>query len=91
MSQTACTYRSCEESIRRSPITAVLAAFLAGVLVRILPVGSLIGALIRLLAALIRPALLIFGIARAIELARVTCGPNRGIGKDPARGETVKM
>jgi hypothetical protein len=59
-----------EESIRRSPIALVAAAFLTGILFRILPVAAIASLLIRLAAALIRPVLLVFGIAKAVELIR---------------------
>jgi hypothetical protein len=70
MNPTTGAFSPLEESVRRAPAASVFAAFLTGFLLRILPVCALVRALIRVATALIRPALLVFGIAKAIELLR---------------------
>jgi hypothetical protein len=50
-----------EKSTRRSPLQAIACAVTAGYLLRQIPVFSLIGALLRVILVLIRPAALIFG------------------------------
>jgi len=64
------SYRSCEDSIRRAPLAAVALAFFAGIIFKILPIGALAIAFARLALFLVRPALLIFGIVKAVEIVQ---------------------
>jgi hypothetical protein len=63
-------YRSCEDSIRRAPLASVAIAFFAGIIFKILPVGALMVAFVRVALFLVRPALLIFGIVKAVEIVQ---------------------
>ncbi len=64
------TVRDTEEYIRHEPLKAVLWAMLAGYLMRILPMTAIVGALLRLLLTILRPALFIFGVAKLWEALR---------------------
>jgi hypothetical protein len=67
---------SCEDSIRQSPLPAVGLAALAGIVLSKLPVGALIFALLRLAFTLVRPALLVLGILKAVQLCKeCRCAP----------------
>jgi hypothetical protein len=61
-------HRRCEEAIRAAPLRAVGIAFLVGLLFRVLPVAAILGALLRLAVSLVRPALLVLGVAKSAEL-----------------------
>jgi hypothetical protein len=70
---------SCEESIRQSPLPAVGLAALGGIVLSRLPVGALIFALLRLAFTLLRPALLVLGILKAVQLCKERhCTPDDG-------------
>lgn len=56
-----------EKFVREDPTKAVGLALFAGVLLTILPVGRLIGALVRLAFALTRPLLLVLGAVKVYE------------------------
>lgn len=56
-----------EEFAREEPMKAVGIAFAAGLFMTILPIGSLIGGLMRLALTLIRPALLVLGAIKLYE------------------------
>ncbi|MGH8047981.1 MAG: hypothetical protein ACREKL_12115 [Chthoniobacterales bacterium] len=73
--------RSCEESIRRAPLASMGIAALGALVVSKLPVGAIIGALLRLAFALFRPALLVFGILKIAELCRESCARSCEIGR----------
>ena len=60
---TACA----EKTVREEPMKAAGCAFAAGLVVAVLPVGRIVAALVRLLLALVRPALLIFGFVKLFE------------------------
>lgn len=51
----------------KEPLKTSLIAFLAGLLLTILPVGQIIGALTRLLLGLLRPALVVLGAMKVFE------------------------
>lgn len=57
----------CEESVRQSPATALVAAAAAGYCLHHLPVRAIVVAHVRLLAALVPPALFLFGAAKVYE------------------------
>ena len=56
-----------EEYTREEPLKAVGVAFVAGLFMTLLPVGSIISGLLRLVLALVRPALLILGAIKLYE------------------------
>lgn len=56
-----------EEYTREEPLKAVGVAFVAGLFMTMLPVGSIIAGLLRLTLALVRPALLILGAIKLYE------------------------
>lgn len=57
-------YHQAEESVRRSPTNALIVASLAGYLMRSVPLGALLGGVIRVFAALLRPALFLYIAAK---------------------------
>lgn len=50
-----------EQYVRDNPAQAVLSAIGAGFVLRLLPLGAIVGLLVRLLLSLARPALFIYG------------------------------
>src|SRR5690348_6384753 len=56
--------REAEAFVRRDPTKAILWAVGAGYLLRMLPVTAIINAFVRALLAMIRPAALLFGVAK---------------------------
>lgn len=56
-----------QEFARKEPAQAVGIAFLAGLVLTLLPVGRIVSVLIRLAFALVRPALLILGAVKLCE------------------------
>lgn len=65
------TFEDCKERtqqfIREDPTKAVGFAVLVGILLTILPVGRLLGALVRLAFSLARPLLLVLGVVKLYE------------------------
>jgi hypothetical protein len=60
------------EQIRREPMKAIILAFGAGLLLCFLPVGKLLGFLVRITFVLSKPALLILGVVKLLEYSGVT-------------------
>ena len=60
-------YQQCQNHIRKSPTTAVLAAVAAGYLLHRLPVRAILVTQVRVLSALAPPALFFFGAAKLYE------------------------
>ena len=56
-----------ENYVRDSPSKAAAIAFLAGFVIAMLPIGGIIGALVRLILFLIRPALMVIGVIKVYE------------------------
>ena len=56
-----------QDFVRQEPAQAIGVAFLAGLVLTVLPVGRLVAVLIRLVFALLRPALLILGAVKLCE------------------------
>jgi hypothetical protein len=50
-----------EEYVRGNPSQAMLSAIGAGFILRLLPLGAIVGMLVRLVLALARPALFVYG------------------------------
>ena len=63
-----------EAQIRGEPMRAVVLAFAGGFLLCLLPLGRLLGVLIRVSLLLLKPALLILGLVKLLEYSGVTCG-----------------
>ncbi len=60
-------YDDFEDYVREKPGTAILAATAVGYFLRKLPVGSIITAQVRLVSALLPPAVFVFGAAKLYE------------------------
>jgi hypothetical protein len=56
-----------EKCATKEPLKTSLIAFLAGLVLTILPVGQIVGALTRLLLGLVRPALVVLGAMKVFE------------------------
>ena len=56
-----------EQYAREEPTKALGVAFLAGLVLTVLPIGSIIGGLLRVSFTLLRPALLVLGVMKAYE------------------------
>ncbi len=63
-----------EDRIRQEPRKAVATAVVAGYLLRLIPVGAILGGVIRLLLVLARPAALILGAAKLYEFVQARAG-----------------
>jgi hypothetical protein len=61
-------FQSYEESVRKSPGSSLLVAAAAGYVFRNVPIGALLGGLIRLILALVRPGLFLYVAAKGYEL-----------------------
>jgi uncharacterized membrane protein len=59
-----------EKTIRQEPTKSVLLATIVGFVLSILPVGRLIGLLVRLLFVLIKPALIVLGAVKLWETSK---------------------
>ncbi len=73
-------YEACEQHVRESPTTSVLTAVLAGYCLHRLPLRTLLVAKVRLLSALLPPAVFILGAAKVLELIQ-----------KPGRSESLKI
>lgn len=60
-------YRRCENRIRKSPASAVLGGVAAGYLLHRMPVRAILVTQVRVLSALVPPALFLFGAAKIYE------------------------
>jgi hypothetical protein len=60
-------WAAAEDCARREPLKCSAAAFFAGLLFAVLPVGTIVAALVRIGFALMRPLLLILGAMKVIE------------------------
>ena len=56
-----------EKCAKREPLKTSLIAFLAGLVLTILPVGQILGGLVRLVLAMIRPFLILLGAMKVFE------------------------
>ncbi len=57
----------CEDSVRQSPANSVVVAGLVGYFLHVLPIGALLGGIVRLLAALVRPTIFLYVAAKLID------------------------
>ncbi|HSZ78714.1 MAG TPA: hypothetical protein VK775_15030 [Chthoniobacterales bacterium] len=60
------------EQIRSEPIKAIILAFGAGLLLCFLPLGKLLGFLLKMTFVLSKPVLLILGVVKLLEYYGVT-------------------
>lgn len=61
-------WKACaEKSVREEPLKSAGLAFAAGIVLTVLPVGRVLGGVVRLALALVKPALLILGIVKIVE------------------------
>jgi hypothetical protein len=56
-----------EKCATREPLKTSLIAFLMGLVLTILPIGQILGALVRLMLAMIRPFLILLGAMKIFE------------------------
>jgi uncharacterized membrane protein YjjP (DUF1212 family) len=54
-------HRQTEQYVRDNPMQAILSAVGAGFVLRLLPLGAILGLIVRVLLSLARPALFIYG------------------------------
>jgi hypothetical protein len=73
----ALNQRDLEEKIRENPTEAVVFALMIGFLVCLLPVGRLVGALLRVAFLSLKPVLLLLGIIKAVEYYQQCCGEEK--------------
>jgi len=66
-----------EGLIRREPQKAVAVAFAGGFFLCLLPLGKLLGILVRVLFVVFKPALLILGVVKFLEYTGMTGGANK--------------
>jgi hypothetical protein len=59
-----------EEFVRAKPAQSVLIAFLFGFILNRLPVGRLLGGVVRLLVMALKPAILVYGATKVYEAVR---------------------
>lgn len=57
----------CEDQIRNEPWISVLIAAAIGYLLCLLPVGRVLGAVVRSLLVLVKPALLVLGVLKLVS------------------------
>jgi len=62
----------CEEQIRNEPWISVLIAAAIGYLLCVLPVGRVVGAVLRSLLVLVKPALLVLGVIKLVSCFSVS-------------------
>jgi len=61
-------WKACaEKSVREEPVKTAGLAFAGGIALTILPVGRVLGGVVRLAVALAKPALFIFGVVKLVE------------------------
>lgn len=61
-------WKACaERSVREEPLKTAGLAFVAGIFLRVLPVGRILSGLVQVAFALVRPALLILGVVKVVE------------------------
>ena len=56
-----------EKCAHREPLKCTAIAFLAGIVLTVLPIGAILGAIVRLFLALLRPALVVLGAMKVLE------------------------
>ncbi len=64
-----------EEYVRANPTQAVLSAVAAGFILRLLPIGAIVGALVRLAVFALRPGVFIYGAVALYKHFQATQPP----------------
>lgn len=64
-----------DEFARQQPTKAALSAFGVGFLINLLPIGMIVGALVSIVFAMARPALLFLGLMKACDLYQAKNNP----------------
>jgi hypothetical protein len=59
-----------EDYIREKPAQSLLCAFMAGYILNRLPLGRILGSIVRLLLVALKPAILIYGAAKLYQAAQ---------------------
>ena len=59
-----------EDYVREKPAQSLLCAFVAGYVLNHLPLGRVVGGILRLLIAALKPAVLIYGAAKLYQAAQ---------------------
>jgi hypothetical protein len=62
-----------QEQIRREPMKAVILAFGGGFVLCLLPLGKLLGVLVKVTFLMLKPALVILGVVKLLEYSGITC------------------
>ena len=61
-----------QEQIRREPTKAVILAFGGGFVLCLLPLGKLLGVLVKVTFLMLKPALVILGVVKLLEYSGIT-------------------
>jgi hypothetical protein len=61
-----------QEQIRREPMKAVILAFGGGFVLCLLPLGKLLGVLVKVTFLMLKPALVILGVVKLLEYSGIT-------------------
>lgn len=78
-------FHGAEESVRREPGKALLIAVFAGYVLRLLPIGAIIGAILSIAMTLLRPAILLLGAAKVYEFVQNNQAGERGSHMEESR------
>ena len=74
MVKNACSiWNELQEQIRREPMKAVILAFGGGFVLCLLPLGKLLGVLVKVTFLMLKPALVILGVVKLLEYSGITC------------------
>jgi len=55
------------DTVKKRPVNSIVWSFFIGIFLTIFPVGRIVGALVSLVLALLRPALMLLGVVRLFE------------------------
>jgi hypothetical protein len=66
-----------EGMIRREPQKSILLAFAGGFFLCLLPLGRVLGTLVRVIFLLFKPALLILGVVKFLDYVGITSDANK--------------
>ena len=73
MVKNACSiWNELQEQIRREPMKAVILAFGGGFVLCLLPLGKLLGVLVKVTFLMLKPALVILGVVKLLEYSGIT-------------------
>ena len=66
-----------EDYVRQKPAQSLLYAFVAGLILNRLPIGRIVGSIIRIFAFALKPAILIYGATKLYQAAQEDEALNR--------------